>query len=65
MDFNNEDCRRGYSDSINTLIDNLYNRIKHEESYADMWIDKVEHRAYIRALSDTIEYLKHLLSRVN
>ena len=65
MDFNNEDYRRGYGDSLQSTIDYISNRIKHEEQYADMWIDKVEYRAYIRALSDTVGYLKYLLSRVN
>jgi hypothetical protein len=63
--FNNEDYRRGYSDSIKSTIDNIQNRIEHENSYEDMWIDKVEYRAYIRALTDTVEYLRHLLTRVN
>ncbi len=65
MDFNNEDYRRGYVESLQSTIDNINNRIEHEKSYEDIWIDKVEYRAYIRALTDTVEYLKHRLSRLN
>lgn len=47
----------GYRDALLHTIEHITHRIREEKSYGDLWLNRQEFDAYIRALNDIKSYL--------